>query len=243
MIWKAEAERHALAVAPSESVGLLVIIKGRERYWPCSNISTEPENTFVLDPDDWAAAEDKGHIAAVVHSHPESPAAPSREDLQACNALGLPWHIYSLQTGLWGQCNPQTMRPSLVGRTWIWVYADCWTLVRDFYASHGIDLPDWERPRLPDDFVRAPMFESCWESAGFRELLPDETLSYGDALLFDMHSTGADHVGVYLGDMEVLHHLRGRLSSRDLYGQLLQSTTVRKLRHRSVSNLQAGAIF
>tara|TARA_B100002052_G_scaffold62783_1_gene55885 strand:+ start:693 stop:1424 length:732 start_codon:yes stop_codon:yes gene_type:complete len=240
--WQELAADHATREAPCESVGLLVVIKGRERYRPCKNISTEPRETFVIDPEDWASAEDEGHIIAVIHSHPQTTPEPSREDQQACDALGLPWHIYSVLSGSWGVCRPQHERLSLIGRVWSWIYADCWTLTRDFYALHAIELPDWQRPRTFEDFMRAPMFGDCWPLAGFRELESDEQLIYGDALLFDMHGTGLDHVGVYLGDMDVLHHLKGRLSSRDLYGALLQSSTVKRLRHCSVSTLEPVAI-
>jgi cell wall-associated NlpC family hydrolase len=38
-------------------------------------------------------------------------------------------------------------------------------------------------------------------------------------------NAGLNHVGVYLGEQLILHHLRGRLSSTDVYGGWLQKQT------------------
>jgi cell wall-associated NlpC family hydrolase len=50
-------------------------------------------------------------------------------------------------------------------------------------------------------------------------------------MLMAIESSKLNHVGVYLGDGYVLHHLRGRLSSRDLLSEWLVKCTGRVLRH------------
>jgi len=42
-----------------------------------------------------------------------------------------------------------------------------------------------------------------------------------------------NHAGVYLGDGIMLHHLYGRLSSRDVYGGYWREVTRLTLRHES----------
>jgi proteasome lid subunit RPN8/RPN11 len=236
---KAAALSHALQVLPREACGLVVVVKGRERYIPCRNLSIEPREMFVLDPDDYAAAEDLGEITAVFHSHPKTSPAPSEADRTACEASGLAWHICSPRLGTWAELAPCGYKAPLIGRQYAWAIADCWTLVRDWYIENGVMLPDWQRPVSSADFVATPMFEDCWASAGFTPLPEEEPLQRGDALLMRIAGKGLDHVGVYIGDGLILHHLQGRLSSRDIYGGWLQSCTGKTLRHYDWAKLQS----
>tara|TARA_B100001939_G_scaffold334768_1_gene336121 strand:+ start:5650 stop:6000 length:351 start_codon:yes stop_codon:yes gene_type:complete len=111
MIWRERALKHAIAEMPNESCGLVIREDGVERYWPCRNISSEPEKTFVLDPEDWVKAEDMAEVIAVVHSHPTGAPDPSDADIQACNASWLPWEIVSPETGEWASCKPTSVTP------------------------------------------------------------------------------------------------------------------------------------
>jgi proteasome lid subunit RPN8/RPN11 len=92
---------HAEADAPNEACGLLVLREGiADRYVPGINEAASPYR-FELrmpDPEVWFL-EDDGYELAVFHSHPESPARPSKTDVENIGHWqGRPYVIYTLRT-------------------------------------------------------------------------------------------------------------------------------------------------
>lgn len=229
--WQEAAAEHAATEAPREACGLVVVVKGRKRYWPCKNISTE-DDFFILDPLDYAAAEDAGTILSVVHSHPSSPAVPSEADKMACEQFGLPWNIVSLLHGNWCHIQPCGYEAPLVGREWVWGVSDCWTLVRDYYRREmGVKLRDWQRPESSEAFRQLPLFERCFGETGFVDTGSKEPVK-GDAMLMSLNgSPGLNHVAVYIGEGKMLHQLQNRLSSRDYWDGYWQKVTGRIVRY------------
>ena len=226
------AEKHAEAEYPRESCGLVVVVKGRERYWPCRNTATE-EMTFVMDPKDYAAADDAGAITAVVHSHPNKRPKASMADRAAMEASGLPWHIVGWPTKLWATYEPEGWQTPLIGREWCYGTLDCYALARDWYKQEwGLELSDYERH---GEWWHKGMntFVENFANEDFVSVGQDAEPQYGDALLMQIVSSVSNHVAIYIGDDLILQHLERRLSSRDLWSGYYRKNTTHILRHRS----------
>ena len=229
--WKEAALSHAKIEDPKESVGLLLNVKGKERYYPCNNLSMSSYQCFVLDPEDYVKADNTGEITAIIHSHPATPPTPSQADLVGCENSNLPWHIVNPKTEQWGYCEPNGYKAPLLGREWVWGVTDCWSLVRDWYREEKqIELKDYQRSMTPEEFLKNPLFEEYATQTGFRELEPNEALQEVDVLLMSILHPTLNHVAIFLGDM-VLHHLADRLSCREPYSEWLLKCTGKRLRY------------
>ena len=235
MTWKQDALVHAKDQDPKESCGLLIDVKGKEKYFPCKNLSTYSQQCFIIDPEDYAKAEDSGKILAVIHSHPVTPPVASQADMISCEESGVIWHIVNPKTEQWGFYKPSGYKPPLIGRHWVWGITDCWSLVRDWYKENlGITLRDWNRPTTPEEFIENPVFEKCAWRTGFRQLRPEEKLENGDLLFMSIMATGLNHVAIFL-DGDVLHHLADRISCKEPYNQWLLKCTGMRLRYAQKS--------
>lgn len=228
MDWQTYAEAHARACFPREACGLVVIVNGRERFVATRN-AAEGDDHFIISAEDYARAEDRGEIVGVFHSHCNVGPEPSEADLVGCEKSRLPWHIFALPTARWHSWNPSGYVAPLIGRQFHHGVLDCYALVRDWYAQErGIALPDFDRT---DDWWHKGqnLYIENFRAAGFQEV--SDGPRHGDGLLMQIASPVPNHAAVWLdGDM-ILHHLHGRLSSRDVYGEYFRKCTVKVLRY------------
>ena len=92
--WLKDAYNHANNCNPEESCGLLLDVNGKKIYWKCKNISKSyKENSFVIDPIDWANGEDQGLVLGIVHSHPNGILKFSETDKKSCKFNNLPFYL------------------------------------------------------------------------------------------------------------------------------------------------------
>lgn len=237
------AVNHAVAAFPQESCGLVVIVKGRERYIACRNLAQSKSDHFILSPEDYADAEDQGEIVAIVHSHPNESSRPSEADLVGCESSGLPWYILSIghEDGAAPHLQsehaiaPTGYKAPLVGRQFHHGVLDCYALIRDYYQEErGITLKDYERTdawweRGENLYVKN--FQDC----GFEQVDIND-IQIGDVIIMQVRAPEPNHAGVYIGDGLFLHHLYGRLSSRDVYGGYWREVTRCVVRYKGIEN-------
>tara|TARA_R100000231_G_scaffold29048_4_gene25813 strand:- start:371 stop:1078 length:708 start_codon:yes stop_codon:yes gene_type:complete len=217
MTWKESFITYAKKQAPEEACGLLAIIKGKETFWPCRNLAEGKFEFFIIDPDDWAECEDTGEVIGVIHSHPIGAATPSDTDRAACEHLGFPYYIYSIEHDHWESFEPTGWKaPSLIGRRWVWGKQDCWSIICDWFKeTKNIDIPYWNRPKTIKDFVKNPEFEFALPKLNFMKQSNTKDIKVGDVLLFEGEKDCLSHVALYIGDMTILNHSIKSLSCRE----------------------------
>jgi len=188
-------------------------------FIPCDNVSDTPETSFRIEPHLIASRDD---IDYIVHSHTikagkVDPRIPSVADMHGQIDTDLPWAIAYCdgETVTEALTFGDTVRPPLEGRECVLNVADCLTLVTDYYAErHDIHLP--AVPRAIDWCERGEdLINDNLARFGFTQVTLADARP-GDAVLFKLpNAKVANHIGVYLGNNEVLHSLWGRLSCID----------------------------
>ena len=233
-----EVYAHAEQEQPHECCGLAVVVKGKLQYVRCRNVAQSTENVkdwFQISPEDWAAAEDKGEIVGVCHSHVYAAPTPSEADRVSCERSGVPWLIVNWPVGSYMQVDPEGYEAPLEGRHFAHGVLDCYQIVVDYYKrEEGIELPNFER--VADWWINGEnLYLDGFPKAGFEQVGDGSftSLQKGDVLLMQVASPVPNHAAVYVGDDQILQHLYGRLSSRYPYDGYWKKHTTHVLRHQS----------
>lgn len=248
-----KAKDHAKAQYPKESCGLIIKTSQGRDYYPCNNKAIR-NSDFIIDPEDYAKAEDLGEILAVVHSHPDASPQPSMADRVSCSLWGLEWLILSYPDVGEYWLKPDNYQAPLLGREFAHGILDCYTLIKDYYERElAIQLPDFKRDNLWwENKESHSLYEENFENAGFYKVDNLSDYQRHDVIIFQVGRTyHPNHAGIYLGDDPnltseetpkvigkpfFLHHLYGGDSKRDIYGFEWNSRKRYLLRHRDYAN-------
>jgi proteasome lid subunit RPN8/RPN11 len=227
-------KKHTNEAKKRECCGVIVNYRRRNEYIRIKNVSGSDSN-FVMDAVDYAKAEDKGVIIAIVHSHPELSPKPSQADLVGIEKTQLPWVIMNWPTGSFTWNEPTGYIAPLEGRQFSHGILDCYTIIRDYYQRNlGITLKDYDRP---DHWWLKGMdlYRDNFKDTNFIEVT-DGSLKLHDFILIQLASPVANHAAIYLGDHEnmILHHVDQKVSCRDVYGGYWRDATRLVLRHKEL---------
>lgn len=230
---QADIFAHAENDYPRESCGVVCRQGKNEQYFPCRNQAEKAEDSFILHPEDHAAAEEWGEATYIVHSHPDATTQPSNVDLAQCYMSELPWIIVSWPEGDLRIIEPMAGPRPLEGRPFVHGIWDCFTIIRDWYKlERNIDLPNFQRSECWWESGNENLYMDNYRKAGFTEI--NGELKPGDIIIMQVSAPVPNHAAVYIGDGIILHHMFGHLSKRTPYGGYYLDRTVIKLRHKTL---------
>ena len=222
--------KHTKEVYPKEACGFIINVKGKEQYFKANNIAPEPEEDFIIDPIDYAKAEDTGDIIAICHSHPNMGCEPSQADLVSCEETQKPWYILSWTGNQLHYWEPNSYKAPLIGRQFSYGVLDCCTLVRDYYKEN-LDI-EFKCKQGADQWWDngENRYLDNYEEQGF-VLIKDSEPKKHDIFLIKLVSSVPNHAAIFIEDNKILHHIHGRLSTIDVYGGYWRKHTTHHLRH------------
>lgn len=210
--------------------GLFVLREGVVEFVPCENHAYDKKNSFLVHPIDFVRCMDSGDVVAVGHSHVTVSADPSTEDRVNSENCKLPFVIYQPESGSIGWYEPTGEPQSLIGRNWHLGTNDCYSLVKDYFATQGVELRDYVRNDA-SCLTKESLFLKYYEENGFVDIT-GQTPQIHDVALIQVLSDVANHAAVFVSNDMILHHLQGRLSCRDPYGGYWARHTYKLLRHQ-----------
>jgi proteasome lid subunit RPN8/RPN11 len=220
-----DIEEHFKAVYPKEGCGVFAVSKGKKRWVPCTNVAEERED-FIMDSSEYFKIRRTSDIVGIVHSHPDSSCDPSEMDIKYCNALGIPYYIFSYPSMELRVLQPELNITDLYGREYKFGITDCFEAVRDYLKAKDIKIA----PRV--------LFEDDWWEKGLDYFTEENLSDWGfqpielknsqanDVLVFKVAASVPNHCGVYLGNDVFYHHAAHRLSCREsLYPSWIKHIT------------------
>ena len=197
---------------PREACGIIGVVKGKKTWFPCRNIA-EGNEDFVMSSEDWFEVKKKSDIFAIVHNHIESTNEPSQSDINNCNALGIPYYIFSYPDLELNIVEPKENFYPLLGREYSFGTSDCFEAMRDWLASENIQIPT--REVFEDDWWEKGIDYFTEENIKNWKHIKVDSPQKNDVLIFAVDSAVGNHCGVYLGNDVFFHHAVNRLSCRE----------------------------
>lgn len=111
---------------------------------------------------------------------------------------------------------------------------DCYGLARRLYSAvYGIELANYARP-VGFDHAGLNLIVDNFHREGFQDCQTPE-LEAGDGLLFGVGSDKINHIGVYVGNQQFIHHRFDRQSCLDPLDLRWKRRLLGRVRHPDVT--------
>jgi proteasome lid subunit RPN8/RPN11 len=200
---------------PTEEIcGFIYIDFEGVKIFPCDNISLNKSEEFEISSQDYLDASNQGTLVGMYHSHP-APGSFSEADLEYAQELNLPIYLYQNLSEEWSEYIPPNYNVEIIGRSWAWGEADCYSLIRNYFRqNYKLYLSDYDRDENSTDLHTKIM--NNFEKEGFEKLPTKNILMKNDVLIFKTKGLAA-HFGIFFGNSKVLHHALNSLSRLDQY--------------------------
>jgi len=101
---------------------------------------------------------------------------------------------------------------SLIGKAWKYGEQDCYTLVRDYFALWGVNLPDFDRPESLQ--CTDSIFLRHAPTLGFEQVDFNDRQE-GDMLIMRLGTRTPMHAAIYLKDDRILHQRMNSISATE----------------------------
>lgn len=239
---KSDIKKHALKEKPKECCGLVFESNGSLNIQACSNTSEIPEKHFSISPRDYLKATQKGSIKAVYHSHLSNNDRFSPNDILHSRAHQLPFLLYCHGRDSFSTFHPQKNKTFLYDRIFKIGESDCYTFVKEYYSNLGIKLAgynnlgnDWHKknPNLIQDLFSLNKNDP---NLPISELSPKSEFKKHDVLVFEfIKGAGANHVAVYLGNNQIMHHPRNKYLCIESLSNIYKNKIITIYRHDKFS--------
>lgn len=117
---------------------------------------------------------------------------------------------------------------------------DCYALCMDFFNDNfGIKLTNYARP-ADWQSAHTDLIRNLYERDGF-EMITEwkaKDLRPADVLALMISEPNPNHLAIYLGNDEIIHHLYRKLSRREPFSGVWRNHTAFILRHPDVPDLR-----
>jgi proteasome lid subunit RPN8/RPN11 len=231
-------EKFAKENANEEICGFVYHSLSELYIYPCKNIADDKSLDFEISSEDYIICKNKGKILFIYHSHTAAStfgASFTPADIELADEIELPIRVYSITEDKWQEYIPKEYKISLIGQPFLWGEKDCFGLVRTFLRQEkGIYIGDYSRDKTFQNNNNNQILENI-EKEGYYSTNSTCLLMRHDILLFTSGKLNVQHMAVYMGNSQILHHPLNMLSNIEPMNQRTLDRLKYVFRHKELS--------